>query len=82
VSPKDIDPALVIAPLPESLQERGIAAPGLLAQILVGNYCDHLPRRTLARWVALAADWLNPVYGQYQTADDFHRQTSLAEATR
>jgi hypothetical protein len=27
-------------PLPEKLQERG---PGLLAQILVSKYCDHLP---------------------------------------
>jgi len=33
----------VIAPLPASLQERCIAAPGLLAQVLVSKYCDHLP---------------------------------------
>nr|WP_206171080.1 IS66 family transposase [Phragmitibacter flavus] len=32
----------VIAPL-NTLQERSIAAPGLLAQIIVGKYCDHLP---------------------------------------
>src|SRR5208337_3095308 len=31
----DVDLAPVIAPLPECLQERGIAAPGLLAQVLV-----------------------------------------------
>lgn len=37
------DAAPVIAPLPEKLQERGLAAPGLLAQILVGKFCDHLP---------------------------------------
>jgi transposase len=35
--------APVIAPLPPSLQERCIAAPGLLAQVLVSKYCDHLP---------------------------------------
>ena len=35
--------APVIAALPPSLQERCIAAPGLLAQIIVGKYCDHLP---------------------------------------
>lgn len=35
--------APVIAPLPECLQERGLAAPGLLAHILVSKYCDHLP---------------------------------------
>jgi transposase len=39
----DADLAPVIAPLPECLLERGIAAPGLLAQVIVGKYCDHLP---------------------------------------
>jgi transposase len=33
----------IIAPLPESLQQRCIAAPGLLAQVIVSKYCDHLP---------------------------------------
>ena len=31
------------APLPPCLQERGLAAPGLLAHVLVSKYCDHLP---------------------------------------
>ena len=35
--------APIIAPLPPSLQERCIAAPGLLAQIVISKYCDHLP---------------------------------------
>lgn len=35
--------APVIAPLPDCLQERGLAAPGLLAHVLVSKYCDHLP---------------------------------------
>ena len=35
--------APIIAPLPDCLLERGVAAPGLLAQILVSKYCDHLP---------------------------------------
>ena len=39
----DSDRAPIIAPLPESLRERGLAAPGLLAQVLVSKYCDHLP---------------------------------------
>jgi transposase len=39
----EVDAVPVIAPLPACLQERGLAAPGLLAQILVGKYCDHLP---------------------------------------
>jgi transposase len=37
------DLAPVIAPLPESLLQRCIAAPGLLAQVIVSKYCDHLP---------------------------------------
>jgi transposase len=37
------DLAPIIAPLPQSLRERGLAAPGLLAHILVSKYCDHLP---------------------------------------
>jgi transposase len=78
------DAAPVIAPLPERLQDRSLPAPGLLAQILVGKYCDHLPlyrqeqifrqrhqvrlpRQTLARWVALAADWLQPIYENIRT---------------
>jgi len=39
----DLDGAPVIAPLPPVLQERCIAAPGLLAQVIVAKYCDHLP---------------------------------------
>lgn len=43
VHTSDPDRAPIIAPLPEKLQDRGLAGPGLLAQILVGKYCDHLP---------------------------------------
>jgi transposase len=35
--------APIIAPLPESLQQRCIAAPGLLAQVIVSKYGHHLP---------------------------------------
>ena len=79
-----LDEASVIAPLPERLQDRSLPAPGLLAQILVAKYCDHLPlyrqeqifarrhqvhlpRQTLARWVELAADWMQPIYEQIRT---------------
>ena len=43
VSRTEPECAPVIAPLPECLQERSLAAPGLLAHILVSKYCDHLP---------------------------------------
>lgn len=66
----------IIAPL-NTLQERSLAAPGLLAAIIVGKYCDHLPlyrqeqiyatrhgvdipRQSMARWLALAADCSPP----------------------
>jgi transposase len=35
--------APVIAPLPPVLQERCLAAPGLVAHVIVSKYCDHLP---------------------------------------
>ena len=33
----------VIAPAPARVADHGLAAPGLLAQILISKYCDHLP---------------------------------------
>jgi len=77
----EIDAVPVIAPLPNSLLERSIVTPGLLAQIIVSKYCDHLPlyrqeaiywsrhevwlpRQTMAEWVGLAAEWLQPIYRQ------------------
>ena len=38
-----LDAVPVVAPLPDSLLERSLVAPGLLAQIVVSKYCDHLP---------------------------------------
>jgi len=35
--------APIIVPAPAQLIERGMAAPGLLAQILTSKFCDHLP---------------------------------------
>jgi len=35
--------APIIAPLPGRVIEGGIAAPGLVAQVVVAKYCDHLP---------------------------------------
>ncbi len=33
----------VLAPAPARVAEHSLAAPGLLAQLLIGKYCDHLP---------------------------------------
>ncbi len=62
------------APAPERPIAKGLASAGLLAQVLVSKYCDHLPlyrqsqifarqgialnRSTLANWVGGAAWWL------------------------
>ena len=68
----------------DTLQDRCIAAPGLIAAVIVGKYCDHLPlyrqeqifatrhgvqipRQTMAQWMALAADWLRPIYETIRT---------------
>jgi transposase len=75
--------APLIAPL-HTLQDRCIAAPGLIAAVIVAKYCDHLPlyrqqsifatrhdvhipRQTMAQWMALAADWLRPIYEHIRT---------------
>ena len=65
-------------PPPERPIARGIAGPGLIAQIVVGKFGDHLPlyrqedfftrhglhipRSTLCDWVRAAADLLRPLY--------------------
>ena len=38
-----LDALPIVAPLPEAILERSLIAPGLLAQILVSKYYDHLP---------------------------------------
>src|SRR5205809_4810256 len=65
-------------PPPERPIARGIAGPGLIAQIVVSKFGDHLPlyrqedifvrhglhlaRSTLCDWVSAAAELLNPLY--------------------
>jgi transposase len=65
------------APAPERPIAKGLASPGLLAHVLIGKYCDHLPlyrqsqifarqgveldRSTLTNWVGGAAWWLEPL---------------------
>jgi transposase len=39
----NLDGTPIIAALPERLLDRSLPAPGLLAHIVVGKYCDHLP---------------------------------------
>lgn len=67
-----------VAPLPASPIEQGMAAPGLLAHVLVSKFADHLPlnrqeamlrragielpRSTLCDWVLGSAQCLKPLY--------------------
>ena len=71
-------PQIVIADKPLSAIEKGLAAPGLLAHIIVSKYADHTPlhrlERILARhdiqisrsttcdWMAASAEALRPLY--------------------
>jgi transposase len=72
------DGQIAVAALPASPIEQGMAAPGLLAHVLVSKFADHLPlnrqeamlrragielpRSTLCDWVLGAADCLRPLY--------------------
>jgi transposase len=69
--------AFAQAPLPSRPIDRGRAGPGLLAHVLVGKYCDHLPlyrqseiyarekvdlhRSTLTDWVGRSTALLEPL---------------------
>lgn len=72
----------VIAPLPPSLQDRCIATPGLIAEVIDNRFVCHLPyyrqeeiftrlgvrihRKTLCDWTLLASDWLSIIYRNIQ----------------
>lgn len=74
--------AIVQAPAPSRPIARGLAGPGLLAQVLVAKYCDHLPlyrqsaiyarhgltlsRSTLSDWVAGSSQLLRPLIAALQ----------------
>ena len=71
-----------INPLPPSLQDRCIATPGLIAEIIDNRFVCHLPyyrqaemfaragvhihRKTLCDWTLLASDWLSIIYREIQ----------------
>jgi transposase len=73
----DCDGGVVQAPKPAQAIEKGLAGPGLLAQVVTSKYCDHLPlhrqerifarhgldlsRQTLCDWIRQTADVLRPV---------------------
>lgn len=74
---------LIQAPVPAQVIDKGIATAGLLAQVLVAKYADHLPlyrqegifaraglalpRSTLAQWVGACGVQLQPLVGALRT---------------
>ena len=78
---------IVIGALPDRAIAKGIAGPGLLAQIVIDKYVDHLPVyrqvqrferegmklpiSTLADWISGTCDLLGPLY-------ELHRQQVLS----
>lgn len=85
----------VIAPAPARPVAGGYASAGLLAWIALSKYVDHLPlfrlekmsarwgatlsRQTMSDWIAITAEWLEPIYktmlrrllaGSYLQADE------------
>jgi hypothetical protein len=68
---------VTVAPKPAQPIEKGLPGPGLLAQVVVSKYCDHLPlyrqesiferhgvelsRKTMCDWVLASAKILEPV---------------------
>jgi transposase len=71
---------VAIAPLPPSIIDKGLPGPGLVAQVTLAKFDDHLPlyrqqqqferlgvyfpRNTLCGWVERAAEWLQPIVRQ------------------
>jgi transposase len=72
----------IIAPLPPSLQERCIASPGLITEVIYNRFVLHLPyyrqveifnsmgvnfhRKTLCDWSLLGSNWLDIIYREIQ----------------
>ena len=72
----------LISPLPPCLQERCIATPELIAEVVDNRFVCHLPyyrqaemfarmgvklhRKTLCDWALLASDWISIIYREIQ----------------
>ena len=75
---RDCEEGVTTADKPRQPIEKGLPGPGLLAQVIVSKYCDHiplhrqevifrrhgvdLPRSTLCGWMGQAAALLTPLY--------------------
>ena len=78
VDPRNEDRGVIIGKLPPRLVDKGMAGPGMLADVLVSKFGDHMPlyqqrqrflreglelaKATLGDWVAQSAWHLEPLY--------------------
>lgn len=86
--PAEGQPGVVIGTLPVRLIEKGIAGPGLLAQIIIDKYMDHLPlyrqierfkREGITLPISTVSDWVSQVCRseEFQHLTEVHRKIVL-----
>jgi transposase len=77
---------VVIGSLPARIIEKGIAGPGLLAQIMIDKYVDHLPLyRQIERFkragvtlpISTVTDWMSRASQELEVLYDVHRKLIL-----
>jgi transposase len=90
VRPKYVNPStgeIVIGELPVRPIEKGIAGPGLLAQIVIDKYVDHLPiyrqvqrfeREGMKLPISTLADWISGTCHLLESLYEVHRKLVLS----
>lgn len=87
INPEEGQAGVVIGKLPARFMEKGIAGPGLLAQILIDKYVDHLPLyRQTERFkragvnlpVSTVTDWVSHCCSELKVLYDAHRELVLS----
>lgn len=86
LQPQEGQPGVVIGPLPTRLIDKGIAGPGLLAQIIMDKYADHLPLfRQIERFkragitfpISTLSDWVSRSCQELAVLYEAHRKLIL-----
>ena len=90
IRPKYVDPSgerIVIGELPVRPIDKGIAGPGLLAQIVIDKYVDHLPiyrqvqrfeREGMKLPISTLADWISGTCHLLEPLYELHRKLVLS----
>jgi transposase len=86
LQPQEGQPGVVIGALPARLIDKGIAGPGLLAQIIMDKYVDHLPLfRQIERFkragitfpISTLTDWVSRTGKELAVLYEAHRKLVL-----